>query len=110
MTTDPTTVTGMNPTRLRAIEQLRRIVLDELGERDAAVYLFGSMATGDVRPASDIDVAIFPRTELPRAFFAELTEKIEESTIPYDVDVVDLREVSPDFREAVQRTAIKWRD
>lgn len=100
----------MNPTRERAIAELRRIVLDALGDRAAAVYLFGSHARGDVRHASDIDIAILPRTDLPRGFFAELVDTIEESTIPYDVDLVDLREVTPAFRAEVLRTGIKWRD
>lgn len=104
------TTTGMNPVRERAVERLRRIVLDAIGDRDAAVYLFGSHARGEVRHASDIDVAILPRGELPSAFFAELADTIEESTIPYDVDLVDLRAVSAAFREDVIRTGIKWRE
>jgi predicted nucleotidyltransferase len=99
----------MNPVRQRAVERLQSIVLDALGERDAAVYLFGSHARGEVRHASDIDVAILPREDLPPAFFAELADTIEESMIPYEVDLVDLREVSPAFREEVIRTGIKWR-
>jgi hypothetical protein len=99
----------MNPVRQRAVERLRNIVLDALGDHDAAVYLFGSHARGEVRHASDIDVAILPREDLPPAFFAELADTIEESTIPYEVDLVDLREVSPAFREEVVSTGIKWR-
>jgi len=110
MKTKASTTTKMTPARERALEQLRRIVLDALGERDAAVYLFGSMATGETRHASDIDVAILPREKLPRAFFATLAETIEESTIPYNVDLVDLREVGTAFRERVARSGIKWRD
>jgi len=100
----------MNPTRERAVERLRRMVVGALGEHDAAVYLFGSHARGEVRDASDIDIAILPRSDLPSAFFGELAATIEESTIPYDVDIVDLREVSPAFREEVIRTGVKWRD
>jgi hypothetical protein len=101
---------GLNPVRERAVEQLRNIVLDALHGRDAAVYLFGSHASGNVRHASDIDVAILPRGELPSAFFANLADAIEESTIPYEVDLIDLRKVGPALREAVFRTGIKWRD
>jgi|SRR5579864_2707511 len=101
---------GKNPVRQRAVERLREIVLEALGERDAAVYLFGSMASGAIRHASDIDVAILPREEIPSAFFALLADRIEESTIPYDVDLVDLREVSAAFRNKVVRTGTKWRD
>ena len=100
----------MNRTRVRAVEELRRIVLTALAGHDAAVYLFGSHARGEVRHASDIDIAILPREELPHALFANLIERIEESTIPYDVDVVDLRRTAPAFREKVIRTGIKWRE
>jgi predicted nucleotidyltransferase len=99
----------MNPVRQRAIEELRRLVLDALREHDAAVYLFGSHARGEVRHSSDIDVAILARGDLPPAFFAELADTIEESTIPYEVDLIDLREVSPAFCDEVMRTGIKWR-
>jgi hypothetical protein len=47
---------------------------------------------------------------LPSGFFASLAEAIEESTIPSEVDLVDLREVAPSFRQEVLRTGIKWRD
>jgi Nucleotidyltransferase domain len=48
----------MIATRKKAIEELRRIVLAALGEHDAAVWLFGSCARGEVRQHSDIDIAI----------------------------------------------------
>jgi predicted nucleotidyltransferase len=102
--------TGLNPVRERAIDRLRRIVLDALGDRRVEVWLFGSCARGEVRHASDIDVAILPHEDLSPAFLASLVDKIEESTIPYDVDLVDLRDVSAAFRDKVVRTGIKWRD
>jgi predicted nucleotidyltransferase len=110
MTAKTTARSGMSPVRERALETLRRLVIETLGERQAAVYLFGSHARDEVRHASDIDVGILPREEVPPAFFALLVDKIEESTIPYDVDLVDLREVSAAFRDKVVRTGIKWRD
>jgi uncharacterized protein len=100
----------VNAVRERAIAELRRLVLAALGNHDAAVYLYGSHARGDIRHASDIDIAILPRGKLPRGFFADLAEVIEESTVPFDVDLVDLREVAPSLRQEVVRTGIKWRD
>ena len=110
MTAKPKTRAEISPIRERAIKTLRGLVIDALGERQATVYLFGSHARGEVRHASDIDVAILPREELPPSFFALLRDRIEESTIPYDVDLVDLREVSAAFRDNIVRTGIKWRD
>jgi len=101
---------ALNPTRQKAVQQLRRMVLDAIGARDAAAYLFGSTATGNVRHASDIDVAILPREELPPSFFAELAERIEESTIPYHVDLIDLRKVPKKLQEEVTRSGTVWRD
>ena len=101
---------GMNPVRERSIEQLRRIVLNALADYDAAAWLCGSCARGDVRQPDDIDVAIFARDELPASFFGEFAAELEESTIPYDVDLVDLREADSAFRDEVLWTGIRWRD
>jgi uncharacterized protein len=100
----------VNPVRKQAIAELRRIVLDALGGHEAAVWLFGSCARGDPRRHSDIDIAILPREKLPIGFFGELEADIEESTIPYDVDLVDLRRADPALVDEVRREGIKWRD
>jgi predicted nucleotidyltransferase len=100
----------VNATRIQAIEELRRMVLAALGQRDAAVWLFGSCARGDARQHSDIDIAILPRDELPVGFFGQLQADIEESTIPYDVEVVDLRGADAAMVEEVRREGVKWRD
>ena len=100
----------MNRVREAAIEELRRMVLTALGEHDAGVWLFGSCARGEVLQHSDIDIAILPRDELPSIFFADLAETIEQSSIPYDVDVVDLRRAAPGLVDEVRREGVKWRD
>ena len=110
MTMKAKTTIGMDPTRERAIEELRRMVLAALGEHDAEVWLFGSCARGQVRQHSDIDIAILPRDDLPPSFFAVLAEDIEESTIPFDVDLVDLRHADPALVDEVRREGVKWRD
>ena len=99
----------MNPTRERAIEELRRMVLAALGEHDAEVWLFGSCARGEVLQHSDIDIAILPRDDLPSGFFSDLAESAEESSIPYDVDIVDLRDAAPTLIDEVRREGVKWK-
>ena len=99
----------MNRIREKAIEELRRMVLAALGEHDAEVWLFGSCARGEVFRHSDIDVAILPRDELPAGFFSDLAERVEESSIPYDVDIVDLRNAAPSLIDEVRREGVKWK-
>ncbi len=86
------------------------MVLEALEGHDASVWLFGSCARDEVKQHSDIDIAILPRDELPSSFFAVLAADIEESPIPYDVDLVDLRHADPALVEEVQREGVKWRE
>jgi len=102
-------MTATNSTRKWAIAELRRIVLEALGNRDAEVWLFGSCARNEVLQHSDIDIAILPRGNLPAGFFSDLAERIEASPIPYDVDLVDLRRAAPSLAEEVRREGVKWR-
>ena len=109
MTITSNTTTGVNPTRERAIEELRHMVLDALGEHDAAVWLIGSCARGDVLQHSDIDIAILPLDNLPSGFFSDLAEIVEESSTPYDVYIVDLRSAAPTLIDEVRREGVKWK-
>ena len=86
------------------------MVLGALGEHDAAVWLFGSCARGEARQHSDIDIdiAILPKDNLPSGFFAELAADFEESPIPYDVDLVDLRQADAALVDEVRREGVKW--
>jgi predicted nucleotidyltransferase len=99
----------MNPTREWAIAELRRMVLEALGEHDAEVWMFGSCARGDIQQHSDIDIAILPRSDLPREFFSSLAEDIEESSVPYHVDLVDLRRAAETLVDEVRREGVRWR-
>lgn len=79
--------------------------------RDAAqLYLFGSVARGDARPSSDIDIAIEAREPMPEALLATLRERLEDSNIPYTVDIVDLARANPDMQRRIRREGIPWTD
>ena len=99
----------MNPTRKQAIKELRRMVLAALVEHDAEVWLFGPCARGEALQHSDIDIAILPRHELPSGFFSDLAEAVEKSSIPYDVDIVDLRGAAPSLIEEVCHEGVEWK-
>jgi predicted nucleotidyltransferase len=83
------------------------MVLGALGEHDATVWLFGSCARGEAR--QHIDIAILPKDDLPSGFFAELAADFEESPVPYDVDLVDLRRADAALVDEVRREGVKRR-
>jgi hypothetical protein len=100
----------MSLTAIRALEEVRRIVRETVGSGNADVYLFGSWARGEATRISDIDVAIDPHETLPRGALAQLRERLEESHVPYRVEVVDLRRPDPEFRRRVLTEGIPWND
>lgn len=69
------------------VEAVRRGVPDV-----DAIYLFGSMARGHVRPDSDVDVALLlppGRTLLPSRFLATMTELESVTHRTVDLSVLD---------------------
>ena len=59
---------------------------------------------------SDIDIALYSNQEIPRKILVKLYDQIEESTIPYKVDVVDLSKTNTTFTDKVLKEGISWRD
>ena len=100
---------SLSPARVRALERVRTIVLDVLGDADVRVYLFGSCATGSLRSSSDIDLAVEPLHGSASTALATLRERLEESDVPYDIDVVDLSTVSREFAHRVRHEGLLWK-
>lgn len=55
-----------------------------------ALYVFGSVASGDARPGSDVDLALLGREPLTGEQRFELRQALEEA-LARDVDLVDMR-------------------
>lgn len=102
--------TGSHPDEAVAqfsLDEIRRITADVLDGLAAQVYLFGSWARGEARRTSDIDIAVLLPSAANRTVIAEIKARLDESNIPYHVDVVDLRYVTDVFRERVLRDGIR---
>ncbi len=92
------------------LDRVKDMVLDAVGGYPVTVYLFGSCARGDTRQTSDVDIAVEPYGPLPASILTNLRDALEESTIPYRVDVVDLSATDRAFRERVRKEGIVWKD
>lgn len=90
--------------------EARAIVLDGLRGTDCRVFLFGSRVRGDVHDASDVDVAVLPRHVLPLGTLSRIREALDDSTLPFTVDLVDLSDVDPAFRTRIEREGVPWID
>lgn len=70
------------------------------------LYLFGSRVNGNSKKYSDIDIAISSK-ELSRSVKAKLEYEFENSTLPYEVDIVDLNDIAEEFRKLIENSLVK---
>jgi predicted nucleotidyltransferase len=98
----------MSSFETKCLETVRRIVLRRVDTERYAVFLFGSRAENDARSSSDIDVGVWGEEGLPRCVIAEIKEELEESIVPYHVDVVDFSNVSDEFKSVALIHIIPW--
>jgi len=73
---------------------------------ESSIYLFGSRARGDAEAMSDIDIAVESDRDLHRDF-SEIRSELEESLLPFKVDLIDLRQ-APYLKETVEREGLRW--
>jgi len=89
---------------MKNIEQLRHFLIQSFP--DTHIYLFGSRARGNATPYSDVDIAIESnysiKNKLSHARFM-----IEESLIPYKVDLVDLSK-APYLKKMIEKEGVQW--
>jgi predicted nucleotidyltransferase len=67
----------------------------------AKVWVFGSRAKGTARRGSDLDLAIDTGTKLPSSGVVHLADAFEEAPLAFNVDIVDLHSISPEFRALI---------
>ena len=72
------------------VQRVKDLVLQYFEGRNVRIYLFGSWARGEQKRSSDIDIAIESRDDISYELTL-LRERLEESTISRQVDVVDMQ-------------------
>lgn len=77
---------------------IKGVILKYLPE--CRIFIFGSRATGRAKKYSDVDIAI--KSEQITDKIKSLIEMdLENSTIPYEVDIVDLNSISEQFKKQI---------
>ncbi|MCF7928105.1 MAG: nucleotidyltransferase domain-containing protein [Spirochaetales bacterium] len=89
---------------------MKKLVLRELADRECTVFLFGSRVSGDFRWAADFDIGI---KGLDKRTFTEvkhsILEQIEESLIPWKVDIINFEQVDSEFEQTALQESEVWK-
>lgn len=91
----------MHDTKIKT--QLKAIIHKYLKGDNYKTFIFGSRATGKLRHFSDFDLGILGQKKIPGHILEKIREDLENSSIPYKVDVVDFNKVSTEFRSLALR-------
>ena len=90
------------------IRLCKQIVLDKLDLDKYMVFLFGSRVHSYHRRFADVDIGIQGKEPVPTVTIASIKEAIDESIVPYQVDIVDFYQVSQEFRRVAMQNIEIW--
>ncbi len=85
------------------IDIVKQIVLKQVPNDAFAIFLFGSRAVRNAKPLSNIDIGILGTEPLPMIVKAHLDADLEESIVPFKIDLIDFYQVDKDFKKEALR-------
>jgi predicted nucleotidyltransferase len=90
-------------------QQIIRIIKAKLDLAHYKVFLFGSRTNGQAGERSDIDIGIDAESKIPAKMLERIKGALETIPTLKKFDVVDFKDVSPEFKEvALQKTEVLY--
>lgn len=86
---------------------LDELAIQPLKSHGAQVFIFGSRVRGQHQPYSDIDLLYKTEKPLNLASIFEIKSALEESQLPYKVDLVQFDDLAVSYKENIIREMIE---
>jgi predicted nucleotidyltransferase len=83
----------------RQLDAVQSIMHRRLPGRE--VRAFGSRASGTAKPHSDLDLVIMGDDPVPALVLAELRDDLDDSDLPFRVDVLEWRDLPAAWRAEI---------
>ena len=90
------------------LEIIKQILFKHVDQRSCRVFLFGSRASGTHERHSDVDIGIEGQSEIDSINLTRIKSEIEDSIVPYRVDVVDFYAADQAFKDIALKDIIPW--
>jgi predicted nucleotidyltransferase len=84
---------------------LRNLLIQPLTESGCAVFIFGSRARGDYKKFSDLDILVEGNAK--SSLLSSISEQLEESNLPFRVDLVIASDLADAYKPSVERDKVK---
>ena len=92
----------------RHIDFILQILHNNIPQKDAKFYIFGSRTKGNYKEYSDIDIAVqLQEGKLSADTLGKILLEFNDSTLPYEVDVVDLNAIDEKFRSIIENSLVQ---
>ncbi|MDR3049453.1 MAG: nucleotidyltransferase domain-containing protein [Elusimicrobiota bacterium] len=92
----------------RHLKIVNNILKENIGDLNAQVFAFGSRTNSKARQYSDLDLTIDCKGQkLPFEILAKLSYSFENSLLPYKVDIVDLNNISKEFKKIIKNDLVQ---
>jgi len=92
----------------RSERYLKKLLRENLPE-GSRIFLFGSRAKGNFTRGSDIDIGVMAGSVIDPKLLVKLIEIIDESFVPFKVDIVDFETVDESFRDEAMKRIVQWK-
>lgn len=90
------------------IKIAREIILSLIDKDNISVFLYGSRAAGKEKHYSDLDIGLWSTNKIDRTLIRKINDSIEESIVPYHIDVIDFTIADEKFKKIALREIEIW--
>ena len=90
------------------LDLVKKIVLENIPKEKFNVFLFGSRTKKYHRSGADIDIGVKGTEPVNPKIIYTIKDIIEESIIPFKVDIIDFYKVSEDFKKEALKDIKIW--
>ncbi len=92
----------------RYLDFILQVLKDNIPQKDAKFYIFGSRAKENYKEYSDVDIAVkLPDKKLSADILGKILLEFNDSTLPYEVDVIDLNAIDEKFKNLIKNSLVE---